>query len=207
MEEKLDRRIRRTKEQLKRAMTQLLQEKSVREITVRELTERADVNRGTFYAHYSDLYDMLGQLENETLSDFEELLDRHAPEDMARDLTPLLTEVFSFAEQHRGLMYAFFGQQTADRFLRRFSQAIYDRCLREWAGLYPLGDVSEPNYYLEFVVAGTVNLVRTWARRGFGERPEEMAELTGRLILRGLESLGGEKLREEEKAICGLTKR
>ena len=185
-----DRRVRRTKEQLKRAMTELLQEKGVREITVRELTERADVNRGTFYAHYRDLYDMLEQLENDTLESFEELLDRYAPEDMVRDLTPLLTEVFSFARQRRELMYAFLGQQTADRFLRRFSQVIYDKCLREWAGLYPLGDVSEPNYYLEFVVSGTVSLVRTWAGRGFRETPGEMAALAGRLILRGLGSLG-----------------
>ena len=55
MEQKLDRRVRRTREQLKRALTQLLLEKPVREITVRELTDRADVNRGTFYAHYTDL--------------------------------------------------------------------------------------------------------------------------------------------------------
>ena len=189
MEGRIDRRVRRTRERLKQAMTDLLMEKPVREITVRELTERADVNRGTFYAHYADIYDMLEQLENETLAAFEELLDRHAPEDLARDLTPLLTEVFSFAEQQKALMYAFFGQQTADRFLGRFSQVIYDKCLREWAGLYPLGDVSGPNYYLEFVVAGTVNLVRTWGRRGFRETPEEMAALTGRLILQGFGSL------------------
>ena len=71
MEQKLDRRVRRTREQLKRALTQLLLEKPVREITVRELTDRADVNRGTFYAHYTDLYDMLEQMENELLEAFQ----------------------------------------------------------------------------------------------------------------------------------------
>ena len=191
MEKKVDRRVRRTKERLKQAMTELLQERSIREITVRELTERADVNRGTFYAHYADLYDMLEQMENELLGEFEALLDRHAPDDLTRDLSPLLSDVFCFVEENRALVPVFLGQQTADRFLRRFSQVIYDRCLREWAGLYPLGDVSGPNYYLEFVVAGTVNLVRTWARRGFRETPEEMARMTGRLILRGFASLGG----------------
>ena len=191
MENKVDRRVRRTQEQLKQAMTQLLQEKPAREITVRELTERADVNRGTFYAHFTDLNDMLEQMENEVLAEFEKLLDRHAPDDLARDLTPLLAEVFAFVERHRGLIPTFLRQQTADRFLQRFSQVIYDKCLREWAGLYPLGDVSGPNYYLEFVVAGTVNLVRTWARRGFRETPEEMARMTGQLILRGFASLGG----------------
>ena len=46
-----DRRIRRTRRQLQRAMLELLQEKDVRSITVQEMTQRADINRGTFYAH------------------------------------------------------------------------------------------------------------------------------------------------------------
>ena len=58
-----DRRVRRTKAQLRQALTELLREKDLRSITVRELTERADVNRGTFYAHYKDIYDMLEQCE------------------------------------------------------------------------------------------------------------------------------------------------
>ena len=79
MEEKLDRRVRRTRERLNRALTELLMEKPMREITVRELTDRADVNRGTFYAHYTDLFDMLEQMENEVLAEFEALLGRYAP--------------------------------------------------------------------------------------------------------------------------------
>ena len=46
-----DRRVRRTRMRLQQAMLELLKEKDARSITVRELTERADVNRGTFYAH------------------------------------------------------------------------------------------------------------------------------------------------------------
>ena len=43
-----DRRVRRTKARLRQALTELLREKDLRSITVRELTDRADVNRGTF---------------------------------------------------------------------------------------------------------------------------------------------------------------
>ncbi len=56
-----DRRVRRTRRQLQQALVTLMREKELREITVRELTELADVNRGTFYAHYKDLEDMLEQ--------------------------------------------------------------------------------------------------------------------------------------------------
>ena len=64
-EQRQDRRVRRSKAQLRQALIQLLQEKPVEEITVRELTERADVNRGTFYSHYQNIYHMLEQVENE----------------------------------------------------------------------------------------------------------------------------------------------
>ena len=50
-----DRRVRRTRMRLQQAMLELLKEKDARSITVRELTQRADVNRGTFYAHYKAL--------------------------------------------------------------------------------------------------------------------------------------------------------
>ena len=70
-----DRRVRRTRERLRQALTQLLLEKDVRDITVRELTDLADVNRGTFYTHYRDIYDLLEQTENALFGELEALLD------------------------------------------------------------------------------------------------------------------------------------
>ena len=60
-----DRRVRRTRMRLQQAMLELLKEKDARSITVRELTQRADVNRGTFYAHYKDVFDLLDQMEQD----------------------------------------------------------------------------------------------------------------------------------------------
>ena len=47
-EEILDRRVRKTRRQLKECLTRLLNEKKIQDITVRELAEMADINRGTF---------------------------------------------------------------------------------------------------------------------------------------------------------------
>lgn len=60
-----DRRVRKTKKQLRLALMELLAEKSAKSISVRELTERADINRGTFYIHYRDVGDLLQRLEDE----------------------------------------------------------------------------------------------------------------------------------------------
>lgn len=64
-EETQDRRIKRTKMLLQKTLVDLMLEKEVGKISVKELTQKADVNRSTFYLHYLDIYDMLEQMENE----------------------------------------------------------------------------------------------------------------------------------------------
>lgn len=185
-----DRRVRKTRAQLRRALAELLAEgKEIRGITIRELTDRADVNRGTFYAHYKDIYDMVEQTENELFSEIETMLDAYSPDQLRRGVVPILRDVFQFVGRNQDLCRAFLGGEKADGFFRRLNNMIYQKCLREWDGLFQLGDLSGPNYALEFVVAGTVGLVRTWALRGFRESPVEMAELADRLILSGISAL------------------
>ena len=50
-----DRRVNRTKRQIKKALINLLSKKDLSRITVSEITELADIGRGTFYTHYQDL--------------------------------------------------------------------------------------------------------------------------------------------------------
>ena len=64
-EKKVDRRVRKTKRQLRLALTKLLQETPIKDITVREIADMVDINRGTFYLHNKDVYDMLEQVEAE----------------------------------------------------------------------------------------------------------------------------------------------
>ena len=58
----VDRRVKKTKRQLRQALMHLMTEKPSRSISVRELADRADINRGTFYIHYKDVGDLLQQL-------------------------------------------------------------------------------------------------------------------------------------------------
>ena len=61
----VDRRVKKTKKQLRQALMDLMTEKPSKSISVRELAERADINRGTFYIHYQDVNDLLQRLEDE----------------------------------------------------------------------------------------------------------------------------------------------
>ena len=62
MAEKVDRRVRKTKAQLRAGLARLMQKKSIKEITVKELVEEVDINRSTFYLHYTDIYQITEHL-------------------------------------------------------------------------------------------------------------------------------------------------
>ena len=64
---KQERRYRRTEALILNGLTTLLQQKSIKEITVRELADLVDINRSTFYLHYTDIYDLLEKTEQRLL--------------------------------------------------------------------------------------------------------------------------------------------
>ena len=75
MAEKVDRRVRKTKMQLRQGLARLMQKKSIKEITVKELVDEVDINRSTFYLHYTDIYQMLEKIEEEAMVDIREAME------------------------------------------------------------------------------------------------------------------------------------
>ncbi|MCD8326303.1 MAG: TetR/AcrR family transcriptional regulator [Lachnospiraceae bacterium] len=63
----MDIRIRKTKESITNAFLELRSSRPLEKITVKELCERAMINKSTFYSHYTDVYDLSEQLENEVV--------------------------------------------------------------------------------------------------------------------------------------------
>lgn len=68
-EKKQDARVRYTKMVIRNSLLELLRIKPIAKITVTEICERADINRATFYAHYSDPSDLLHSLEAEVIEE------------------------------------------------------------------------------------------------------------------------------------------
>lgn len=69
---KLDRRVRKTKKAIRNAFALLLSEKNINDITVKDIADKADINRKTFYNYYSGVYQVVDEIENEILDTFEE---------------------------------------------------------------------------------------------------------------------------------------
>lgn len=72
--QKIDSRTRKTKRAIRNAFAKLLTEKEIDEITVREISEFAEINRKTFYRYYGGIYQVIDEIENEVVSAFESVL-------------------------------------------------------------------------------------------------------------------------------------
>lgn len=111
MEEKVvDRRVRKTKRQLRLALMKLMAEKSVKDISVRELAAIADINRGTFYIHYKDVYDLLSSLEDELAEGLVVVCRRHNAKDSEGKTYPYLMELYQYIEQNADLCHVLLGK-------------------------------------------------------------------------------------------------
>ena len=158
-QEKMDRRVRRTKTLLLQGLIQLMDEKDVKDISVKELSDLADINRGTFYLHYSDVYDMLGQIEESLFQEFNDILER----DLAINgigpviSKPVLLDLFIFLDRNRALARALMGPHGDLAFLNRLKELVKEK-------LRMMMDNAERSiehfeYFYSFMVSGCIGAV------------------------------------------------
>ena len=186
---KVDRRVRKTKRQLRQALTVLLQEKPIKDITVREIADMVDINRGTFYLHYKDVFDMLEQIENDIFDEFNDLIRAHPPaEDQGKPL-PLLTDVFTYFAANADMAIALMGPNGDHAFIDKLKDLVKERCFYDWMQVYSSSNSKNFAYFYAFVVYGCIGLFQNWLETGMKETPEEMAALAEQMILNGVKVL------------------
>lgn len=180
--EAVDRRIRRTRKQLRECLVTLLKQKKVQDITVRELTELADLNRGTFYLHYKDVFDLLEKTESELLDDFNQLVMKHDAEDLKKHPYGIFVEIYTLAYDNADLVEILLGENGDLNFLNRLKQLIRDKCLHDWMEVVRTESTAVFDAYFAFIVSGCLGLVQHWLKTGLKETPVQMARLTEKII-------------------------
>lgn len=183
IEKKLDRRVRKTRRALKEALTQKLKEKPIQAITVREIADEVDINRGTFYQHYRDIYDMLGQIEAELFEEFDELLknaDRHHAEGIKETFIGFI----SLLKDNRDLVTVLLGSNGDPAFVDRVKALVRDHVIHDWVRVNSPEAMQYFDYFYEFVTAGCIGLFQKWLSSGAKESPEKLANMVG-VVLRG----------------------
>ena len=183
---KEDRRVRRTKKLLTQALTELLQKKQVNEITVKELTDLADMNRGTFYMYYRDIFDMLEKIEDELFQKLDVIAQTHEHGDPTQQVKPILLDLFRFSEESQEVCRVLLSPNGDMNFLHRLYEAIRERSLEIWKDqMGSLGE-KEFDYRYSFVIFGCAGMIRAWVNRSCQETDMQMAELADRMIRRGI---------------------
>lgn len=71
----MNQRTRLTKYKFRKALTQLMKDKHISQISIREICEKAELNRSTFYLHYKDAYALLEEIDNEIASEIDKAID------------------------------------------------------------------------------------------------------------------------------------
>jgi AcrR family transcriptional regulator len=187
--ESVDRRVRKTQKQLRQGLTELLEEKSAKNITVRELCQRVDINRGTFYLHYRDIFDLVDQIEKEMFEDFHNVLDKHPLKSLMAKPLPMLIDVFRFVSKNSDMCKVLIGENGDLTFINRLKDLVKNRCLDDWMKIFNTGKTKNFEYYYSFIVAGCIGLLQTWVESGLKESPEQMASLAEQMIMTGINVL------------------
>jgi len=186
-----DRRIVRTQLAIRDALVTLIKEKGFDALTVRDIVERANINRGTFYLHYNDKFDLLEQTETEILSELQQIFLRanslHAIDsNIADQIQGLIITLFEYVKEHANLMHAFLGLQGNYSFIARLrSMAEQNLKLGDLLGFNVENFLVPREYLLSYVLHANLGVLQAWLADGCKESPQEMALILFRLSFDG----------------------
>lgn len=188
-----DRRIRKTRAALKRSLTTLLREKNVRDISVKELTELADVNRGTFYLHYKDVFDLLEQSELDLLDELEEVFDRTPGKTFGKEPIKLFENVYDLCKENADFVRVLLSENGDIKFLNSMNSFLKEKALNDWGEeILKQIDIKNFDAYFTFLIGGCTSLLQYWFSTGMTKSPHELAKITvgflNRSALIGMES-------------------
>jgi AcrR family transcriptional regulator len=167
-----DRRVRQTKAFLRQSLLELMKERPVNRITVKDICLKADVNRGTFYAHYSTPSDLLSQIEDDLYEQIRHSLDRSLK---TETLSALLLEIFGSIRENGDLCRIIFSEFGDKEFLKKIINIARDRCLEEWKVYMRKSDPAQLERLYIYSAGGSVGVIQQWIMDGFRESPQEIA--------------------------------
>jgi len=180
--EQLDPRVKRTRQLLRQALIELIPEKGYNAITIQDITDRATLNRATFYLHYRDKDDLLN-------TGFDEIWDELTAENplpVAPDGTLSIegTRITVLSDfEHLAKNFEFYrvmlGEPGVAEFIHRMKNHVYEataKRLEAVLGELPAGPVPI-RMVLEFIASAYVGMIQWWLEEDMPYLPQEMASM------------------------------
>jgi len=158
-----NRKIRYTKMVIHESLMELMKEKSILSVSVKDICDRADISRSTFYDHYKDQYDLLKQIEDETLGYFEDMLNNYKDKQTKKETTQMVEEMLTYIANNGKTIHVLLSENGDIGFQKKL---LYHFIMHNQITKYfseKLNDETKP-YYTVFLVHGALGLIQHWLK-------------------------------------------
>jgi AcrR family transcriptional regulator len=171
------------------AFTTLIKEKNFDNITVKDISEKAMVNRGTFYMHYEDKYDLLEHYEEELLAGLsknmiDNIEDSHKLTiDMTRQIAK---ETFEYVNSHHEKIIALFNNPGIKRFEDKIAEYMAGYYREKVAKVLDAEQVKvDIEYLIAYVTGAHISLMKRWLQNNRQESIQEVAQIIEVISING----------------------
>ncbi|MDF2873149.1 MAG: transcriptional regulator, TetR family [Anaerocolumna sp.] len=183
--EKVDRRVKYTKLFLKESLVELMREHPISKISVKMLCEAADINRSTFYAHYTDQYDLLKQLELEVIVELEKHITKDAFSQKTAQTILSMNQILDYISKNADIFKILLSENGNSTFQKEIMILAQEKIISD---ILNNPDIDErTSAYLQcFVVTGALSMVQKWLHDDMIESTEKMSEFASKILYNGV---------------------
>ncbi|MBO0958450.1 TetR/AcrR family transcriptional regulator [Neobacillus sp. MM2021_6] len=175
---------RKTKELIQRSFLQILEQKPFESITIGDITKIAQINRGTFYLHFIDKFDLLDQIEQQLFAEIgnhiDELQSRYSStQTLEKEQEHLAATLFSVIELHSPILRIFLSNHGRAGFHIRLRDAFSEKVRVNLEKNKSIkAHLNVPlEYFLSFITSAFLGLIEQWVQNGLDKTPQEMTSL------------------------------
>lgn len=162
-----DRRVRKTQQAIKSAFLELLNHETFEKLTVQQLVNKADINRGTFYHYYLDKYDLLEQLENEMIDELQGFIDKQYDKEKDNTFNNIVKNIMIYLIEHieknRNFYYIAFRLGKASMIQEKLYMLIYNH-LSIYKSTNDTIEDMPFSYYMSYVSGAGISLIKHWVQ-------------------------------------------
>ncbi len=156
--QKQDRRVNKSKNAITNTLLRLMETKAVSDITVSELTEAADINRKTFYNHYSSIDSVIDELENNCSNWVLSFVDDVPFETLLDDPAALYSGIAEGLQRHNDLLRLLYDSGIYSRLSNKISANIKEAILKKSGSKFREDFLPTARHLLDFITAGAVSV-------------------------------------------------
>lgn len=170
-----------TKQLIIASFMKILEDKTFDAITVGDIAKEASINRGTFYLHYQDKYDLLDQIEAQLFEDLGNYIDElqensPAKATFEKGQEQLASALFNSIKMQAPSLKIFLSHRGRAGFHLRFRDAFSEKVRTNLEKDTNLTVKLPMEYFLAFITSAFLGLIEQWVQSGLDKTPEEMTD-------------------------------